>query len=171
MKSLRARLALSLTVAAFLLAGVAAKADPLTIDLTTPFQTGATDVFAFYGTITNTSNHTVNLDGIDVNIGSPLVGDNSPCNDNCPFTLGAGDSYTGLLFDIDVPAGSALGLYAGQFDITGEYGGIVGDANFDVNVTPEPSSYLLLGTGLLGLGWVVRRRLKAAKPEQRLTAA
>ena len=171
MKSLKTGLALSLAVAAFLVAGTAAKADPLTIDLTAPYQSGGGNVFAFYGTITNTSDQSVNLDGIDVNIGGVLTGDNSACYSNCPLTLGAGDSYTGLLFDIDVPTGATVGLYEGQFDITGDDGGIVGDANFDVNVTPEPASYLLLGTGLLGLGWAVRRRSKTGSRAQGLTAA
>jgi hypothetical protein len=163
MKSLRYALVLPLTVAAFLFAGAAAKGDPLTITLSNPFQSGDADVFAFDGTITNDSNHTVNLDGIDVNVGSPLVGDDSACNNNCPLTLAAGASYTGLLFDVDVPAGTPFGLYAGDFDITGEFGGVVGSESFDVNVTPEPASYLLLGTGLVALGFLVRRRMKSGR--------
>jgi hypothetical protein len=37
----------------------------------------------------------------------------------------------------------------------------VGSANFDIQVTPEPPGFLLLATGLLALGFLVRRKLIA----------
>ncbi len=79
--------------------------------------------------------------------------------------MGAGDSYTGLLFIVTVPPGTPQTLYEGNFEITGGYNDSddfeLGSADFDVNVTPEPSSLSLLGlgllTGLIGFAGTLRR--------------
>jgi hypothetical protein len=163
-KKMRNLLLLPMTIACFLLAGAAAKADPLTITLDAPYQSGGVSVFGFNATVTNTSADTVYLNGDNFSVDSPLTVDDSPYLSNYPLTLGAGASASGLLFNVDVPIGTAFGLYTGYFDITGgsdgNAGDTVGEADFDVNVTPEPSGWLLLGSGLAALALAKAQRRK-----------
>ncbi len=163
MKSLRRLMVLSLTAASLLLACAAAKADPFTITLTPAFQSGDQSAFAFDATVVNNSDDTVYLNGDNTFVDAPLSVDDSPFNSEWPFTLGPGDSYSGLLFNVDVPPGT-LGDYSGYFQVLGGYDNstelnTLGTANFEVEVTPEPTTILLLGTGVLSLAGTLRRRL------------
>jgi len=56
---------------------------------------------------------------------------------------------------------SGFGFVEFEFSDAYEQVTIRGDNTFTVNVVPEPSTMLLLGSGLAGLGWY-RRRRKAA---------
>jgi hypothetical protein len=169
MKNLRSLLVLTLTTACFLLAGTAAKADSLTITLTAPLQSGVQgDVIAFDATVTNNSDLTAYLNFDNPYVDSPLTIDDSPFFDTdvWPLTLAGDSSASGLLFNIDIPEGTAAGLYTGFFQIQGGYDNsgeqdTLGTANFDVQVTPEPSSLLLLGSGLLALGVFSGRKFLA----------
>jgi hypothetical protein len=173
MERFRSLLAPSLAIACLLAAGTAAKADSLTIALTEAFQSGLSgDVIAFDATVTNTSSATENLNGDSFNVDAPLNVDDSPFDNTSvwPLTLGAGDSVTGLLFNVDIPVDTPLGLYSGTFDITGGHYStdeefVIGSANFDVEVTPEPPTWELMALALMGLlvlsGWNFWRRQTA----------
>jgi hypothetical protein len=159
MKSLRSILVFSLMCVSALLA---ARADSLSISLASPFQTGlGGEVLTFDATVTNTSAGTAFLNGDSFYVDSPLAVDDKPFY-STPLSLDPGDSYAGPLFYVDIPAGAPEGLYTGYFDIVGGGDGIqqnlVGETDFNVQVTPEPSSVLLMASGVAALGLVLRRR-------------
>lgn len=106
----------------------------------------------------NADNYTFSMPGATL--------DDSPFYDNFPFYLAPGQSYTGELFDITVPANTALGAYDGTFTILGGADGntysTLSTADFAVTVTPEPSTLLLLGSGLFFVAIAFARRQRTA---------
>jgi len=165
---------LTITVIAFavlLLMGTAAKADTLSISfsLAQPYQTTDVGMLSFVATITNIGSETVYLNGDALTVNSPLVSDDTPFWDNFALPLSNGDSETAELFTITVPGGTPYGLYAGSFALLGgddissqsQLGSVDFNVNVaaNVNVTPEPCAFLLMGTGLLGFAKVMRQRL------------
>ena len=168
MKKLKSLLILSLTFACLLLTSTAAKADSaLTVTLASPYQIGDGPVFDFIATVTNTGADTLYLNGgnaIPLDAGLSL--DDSPFNSDSNFwVLDPGASYTGLFFTVTAPSyvQGASNYYAGSYNIVGGADSGAQDplatANFDIQVTPEPSSIVLLATGLAGLAGTLRRRL------------
>ena len=172
MKRLKGLLCVSIAIASLLVSGTAARANTLTITLSSPFQSGGDgDVLAFDATVTNNTGATVYLNGDTATVDSPLTLDDSPYNNNSNwYVLGPGASYTGLLFNVDIPLGTGNGLYPGNFEIDGGADGSadndIGDAAFDAQVTPEPSSFLMLGTGLLALRALAGSKLLPGRPAQ-----
>src|ERR1019366_2483556 len=164
MKSLRNLPVMPLAIACFLLAGTSANAGSLSINLFSAFQSGAANVFAFNATVTNTSGSIVYLNADNFSVDSPLMVDDSPFA-LTPLSLGPTNSFTGLLFNVDVPPGTPIGVYTGSFEILGsadpsDTTTVAGSAVFNVDATPEPSSMILLLIGFAGVGGsLLRRRL------------
>jgi hypothetical protein len=152
-----------LTFASFLLAAVtillstpAAYGDSLTFTLLTPSQMtlgGQAATLSFYATVSapNSNTGTEYLNSASFVVGTPTTLDDSNFA-NFPYTLDPGQSYTDLLFTIFVPANIPFGDYSGSFTILGGSDNSSTDAlakaSYDIGVTPEPSSFVLLATGL-----------------------
>jgi len=156
----------SMTVAGMVIAGGTAKADPISLTLAAPFQTisGGGGLLTFDATVTNTDPTTVEYMNADaVTLAGALMVDDSPFFSDFPLFLNPGGTFTGELFTVSVPAGTAYGLYAGSFDILGggpaDFTDVVASADFNVQVSPEPASFALLLIGLVAtLAGPLRRR-------------
>lgn len=162
MKSFSKVLLVSLATVGFLLAAPAAKADsyPLTIALDSPFQSGVEgQTLTFSGVISNISLGSVDLFGDSFT----LVGGTANDNDfylNTPPTLASGTNTGDVgLFTFTIAPGTAAGIYVEEYQITNAVGNVVGEVTFDIDVTPEPGTILLLGTGLLLLAGLARWRM------------
>ena len=134
----------------------------------------APGTFAFSGTLSNPTTGDLALysDGYKFdNLAAGLSLDDSPFNTNAPTDLPAGQSYTGLLFNVSVDPTVAPGTYGGTFSVTdGNPLDKPASDTFSVTVppstpaVPEASTTVSLGLLLaLGLGGIaVTRRRKPA---------
>jgi hypothetical protein len=173
MKGLKYFLLLSLASTGLLLSSPAAKAVPYSFVFTNPDQSAvAGDTVEFDAIITNLDSLNplyLNSDNV-ASLDSPLTLDDTAFL-NIPYPLSPagnpGNSYAGALFDVTVPLGTVAGTYEGEYQVLGgsdeDASDLLGDEDFTVTVessaVPEPSSLLLLLSGMAGLAGTLRRRL------------
>ena len=161
------KIILSLTMfvlAIFLLAPSLVLADTITLSLSNPVQSATPgSTVAFDATVSTPSTNAapVFLNSDNYTIDSPLTLDDSDFF-SFPLSLDPGDSYTGALFTVTLPADIVFQTYTGSFEILGGVNGLTFDTlattGFQVNPTPEPGTMLLLATGLGLLAFVMYRK-------------
>jgi len=145
----------------------AARADSIGLTLTETTLTGAAGtMITFDATLTNLTASTLFLNGDAwATSSSFLTVSDNPFLTNAPLSLAAGaGSGPYALFTVLIAPGTPAGTYGlNTFSILGGSDGItfntIGSAQFTVDVSPvpEPSTFVLLVSGLLGFG--IKHRL------------
>lgn len=173
MKSKRSISILFLVAVGLLFCASSANADTFTFSLDPATQSAVHgDTLTFNGTVSLSSDATAPVyltgDSITWNVVG-LTPDDIGFWINFPTFLNPGDTFTGELFTVTVDPGMPDGVYTGTFELQGGSvegaQDVLGAPGFEVDVTspsaetPEPSSLMLLVSGLAGLAGTLRRRL------------
>jgi len=165
---------LSAMMIGLLSSATAARADSISIVLAAPYQSALSgDTVSFFATVTDTDgagSAPLYLNGYSQTLDSPLTLDGTGFWSSFAGPLTPGESIYGELFSVLVPAGTPTGPYKGVFVIQGGSDGAaqvnLDSAIFNIEntsqsvLTPEPSTWLLLATGLVGLAVLSRHRAK-----------
>jgi hypothetical protein len=156
---------------------VNAFADTMNFNLTMPVQTaaaGSTVSFQAIAAAPGSNAATLYLNADSYTFAAPpaFTLDDGGFFSGFPLTLSPGDSFTGLLFMVNLPSNAAAGLYPGTFSILGgpdsSSSDTLGTAAFNVDIpnstappvpvpVPEPSSLILMAAALPGM-WLLLRR-------------
>ena len=157
-------LSLTMFALAVLLPTRLALADTITLSLSNPVQSaapGSTVTFDATVSASSTNAAPIFLNGDSFTIDGPLTLDDSDFF-SFPLSLNPGDSFTGALFTVTLPADLAYGDYTGSFEILGGADGStfgnLAATGFQIAPTPEPSTMLLSATGLGLLALVMYRK-------------
>jgi hypothetical protein len=159
---------IALAIPLTFLPSVAAHADSLTFTLiqpteSTPFTSTNTLSYVAEVSAPVTNTAAIDLNGDTFNLTGPLTLDDTDYIVDFPLSLNPGDSFTYDLFTILVPAGTPIGDYTGSFTLLGGPTNSsfdpLGTVNFTTAVTPEASTFVLLGTGAVGILGLGRRAL------------
>ncbi len=150
-----------------------AHADTLNLTLTSSTETAAPGSTVTYNATisapsTNTGLVYLNNDTIDLNNPAGVTTDGTDLLLNFDEDLAPGQSESGALFTVTLPSTALGGTYGGDFILQGGASlsaqATLNTTPFTLNVpsaasvTPEPSSWLLLSTGLLCLAGATKRR-------------
>jgi len=68
------------------------------------------------------------------------------------------DIWTNIQYEFNIGTTGTYAVYFGAAGSANQLGGFID--NVTLNPVPEPSTLVLLGCGVLGLGWYARKRLK-----------
>jgi hypothetical protein len=158
---------LLITVLAITFLSALAHADSISITLTETVKSGAGgSIVTFDATLTNLTGSTIFLNGDSSSTSSLFLSvlDNDFLK-NAPAFLAAGASTGQIaLFSVMIAPGIPIGSYGNNiFTILGGGTGSalnpLGSATFTLNVgtTPEPSTMMMLGAGLIAIGGLKSR--------------
>ena len=149
------------------LAPAAAYADTITFTLsnpngTVPYNNGGSLTYDATVSAPASNGAAVFLNGDSFNVTAPVTLNDSDFFSNFPLSLAPGASFTGGLFVLTVPPTSPFATLLGTFTLLGganaNASAALGTVNFSVStVAPEPSSIVLLLTGLAGLAMALLR--------------